>query len=67
MLGWLRGIGFRKGVLGSSRPWMIFWVSATAYQLLRRVTSRKPVTVYREELKVGETVVIAHGREPVAP
>lgn len=67
MLSRLRRIGFRKGVLGSSRPWMVLWVTATAFRLLRRVTSRKPQTVYCEELKVGETVVIAHGREPVAP
>jgi hypothetical protein len=60
MLQRLRKTGFRKGVLGSSRGWMAVWVTLAGLRLLRRVTRKEPDVVYREELKPGETLVIAH-------
>lgn len=60
MLERLRKAGFRKGVLGSSRGWTAVWVTLAGFRLLRRFTRRDPEVVYREELKPGETLVIAH-------
>lgn len=60
----LRQQGFRRGVLGPSRGWLAVWASLTALRLVKKVWIKEPVVVYRGELKPGETLVIAHGREP---
>ncbi|MEY2464327.1 MAG: hypothetical protein QOH64_2465 [Acidimicrobiaceae bacterium] len=57
LVGLLKGQGFRKGVAGSSRPWMAVWVLITATQLARKLTSRKAV-VERFTLKPGESLII---------
>jgi hypothetical protein len=54
----------RRGVLGGSRPW--FWVAVLTYSLriLRRLIGRTEKVLYRHELGPGQTLVIAHDREP---
>jgi hypothetical protein len=52
--------GWREGILGGSRPWLIVGGAALAIRLLQRAAERERVIVYREELPVGETLTIAH-------
>jgi hypothetical protein len=52
--------GWREGVLGGSRPWLIAGGFALAVRLLQRAAERERVTVYRQELPVGETLTITH-------
>ena len=56
--------GFRRGVLGGSRPWMVVGGVALAVRVLRKVSGGEPEVAYCEELGPGETLVIAHEREP---
>ena len=56
--------GFTKGVLGGRRPWIVVFGVATALRLLRKIAGSEPKVVYSEELRPGETLVIAHGPEP---
>jgi len=53
-------------VVGTSRGWLTVWVTIAGLRMLRKVVERKEKVVYREELKPGQTLVIAHGREPGA-
>ena len=57
LVGLLKNRGFRKGITGSSRPWMAVWVGITALQFLRKRTTRKAV-VERFTLKPGESILI---------
>ena len=56
--------GFRRGVLGGSRPWVVLFGVAGALRLIQRINDRESEVVFSEELQPGETFVIAHGREP---
>ena len=56
--------GFTKGVLGGRRPWFIVFGIAAGVRLLRKIAGSETQVVYSEPLKPGETLVIAHGREP---
>jgi hypothetical protein len=64
LLAYLRRTGFRRGLLGGSRGWMIAGGAAYAVRVLQRASRNEPVVVYREELEPGETVVIKHEPEP---
>jgi hypothetical protein len=57
LLGLLKSRGFRKGILGQSRPWMALWVTISALQLLRRWTERKAV-IERFTLNPGESILV---------
>jgi hypothetical protein len=52
--------GWREGILGGSRPWLILGGAALAIRLLQRAAERERVVVYRQELPAGETLTIAH-------
>ena len=52
--------GWREGILGGSRPWLIVGGAALAIRLLQRAAERERVVVFRQELPVGETLTIAH-------
>jgi hypothetical protein len=56
--------GFRRGVMGGSRPWLIGFGIAAAVRLIQRMNERESAVVFSEKLEPGETLVIAHGREP---
>ena len=51
--------GFRRGVGEGSGPWLAVAVGALGVRLLRRLVRPDPIVV-REELRPGETLVIAH-------
>jgi hypothetical protein len=57
--------GVSKGLMGGSRPWLVVGGVALGWQLLRRIAGGESVVVYSEKLEPGDTLVIAHGREPV--
>jgi hypothetical protein len=57
---WLLRNGWRRGVLQGSRPWLIAGGVATGYRVVRRLAGRTERIVYSEELRPGETLVIAH-------
>ena len=53
-------------MVGTSQAWLAVWVVVSGLRMLRKVVSRTEKIVYSEELRPGETIVIAHGREPGA-
>jgi hypothetical protein len=55
--------GVRKGLLGGSRTWLVVGGAAFAVRVLRKLTAREEEVVYREELRPGEAVVVANGRD----
>jgi hypothetical protein len=57
--------GLSRGVLGGSRPWLVIGGIALGWQVLRRIAGRESIVVYSEKLEPEESLVIAHGREPV--
>ena len=63
MLGLLLRQGFRRGVLGGNRTWLVVGGAALAVRVLRKLGGSEPKTVYSEELKPGEALVIANGRD----
>jgi hypothetical protein len=56
--------GFRKGVLGGSRPWLVVFGLAATVRMIQRINDRESEIVYSEKLEPGESIVIAHAREP---
>ena len=60
MLGRLWRTGLRRGLLGGSRPWFYVMVGVGALRVARRLAVRSPKTVYAEELRPGESVLISH-------
>jgi hypothetical protein len=54
---WARAI--RRGLLGGDRRWMTLFAVLGAAKLMKRLAGgREPKTVYSEELKPGQTLVI---------
>lgn len=63
MLGLLLRQGFKRGVLGGNRTWLVVGGAALALRLLKKLSGSEPKVVYSEELKEGEALVIANGRD----
>ena len=59
MLKSLIRIGFTRGI-GGSRAWMAVGLTAGGLHVLRRMAKREPQTVYLEELRPGETLILQH-------
>lgn len=57
-LGRLSRMGFTRGVLGGSRPWLYIGLAATTTRALRRLARASPRTVLLEELEPGEALEI---------
>jgi hypothetical protein len=67
LIGLVMRKGWRRGVLGGSRPWLIAGILAFGVNLMQRLAAKEPQVVYREELAPGEAVLIRHlGPEGVA-
>jgi hypothetical protein len=54
--------GWRRGILGGSRPWLVAGGVALGVRVVQRMTGAEEQVVYSEELRPGETLVVAHGR-----
>ena len=52
--------GWRRGVQGGSRPWLIAGAAALVMTAVQRLAGKEEVVVYRKELRPGESVVIEH-------
>lgn len=50
----------RRGVFGTSRPWLVVAVLSTGYRVFRKLVAKEESVVLREELKPGESLVISH-------
>jgi len=59
MLKSLIRLGFARGI-GGSRAWLAVGFTAGGLHLLRRMAKREPDTVYLEELRPGQSLVIRH-------
>lgn len=55
--------GVRKGLWGRSRPWLVVGGVAFAVRLVRKLAGSNEEVVYREQLRPGEAVVVANGRD----
>jgi hypothetical protein len=54
--------GWRQGVLEGNRSWLVVGGVALTLRLLQRMAGKEEKVVYREQLRPGETLVIAHDR-----
>ena len=63
MLGLLLRQGFKRGVLGGNRTWLVVGGAALTLRLLKKLSGGEPKVVYSEELKEGQALVIANGRD----
>ena len=63
MLGLLLRQGLKRGVLGGNRTWLLVGGAALALRVVQKLSGSEPKVVYSEELKPGEALVIANGRD----
>jgi hypothetical protein len=49
----------------TSQRWFTIWVTMWLIRRFRKMTGREEKVVYREVLEPGQTLVIAHERQPV--
>jgi hypothetical protein len=54
--------GWRQGVMEGKRSWLIVGGVALTLRLWQRMAGKEEKVVYREQLRPGETLVIAHDR-----
>ena len=54
--------GWRRGVLGGSRPWLVAGGVALSVRVLQKLIASEEKVVYSEELEPGETLVIGQAR-----
>ena len=50
----------RRGLLGGSRVWMTVFAAIATARLFKRLAGSEPDTVYCEELKPGEALILTH-------
>lgn len=63
MLRFLLRTGFRKGVMGGSRRWLVIGGAALGVKVLRKLAGSEPEVVLSETLSPGETLIIAHEKD----
>ena len=56
---WLRRRAMLRGPFGGSKQWTLVWAVLFGLRLIRRVTHREPQVVFCEELRPGESLLIA--------
>jgi hypothetical protein len=55
----LRRLGLARG-LGKSNAWLAIGATAWGLQFLKKLATREPKVVFKEQLKPGERLVISH-------
>ena len=55
-----RRLGLARAGVGGSRAWVTLSLVLSGVRLLRRMATRAPKVVYREELHPGEQLVVTH-------
>ena len=63
VIGRLLRTGFRRGLMGGSRPWLMIGAVAALARLAQRASERGPDVVYRADLSPGQSLVV-DVREP---
>lgn len=63
LLGRLQGIGFARGVLGRSGPWLWVWAGLWLFGKMRARAGTE--VLLSERLEPGQRIVIANGRATV--
>jgi hypothetical protein len=53
--------GFRRGLLGGSRPWLVVGIGALVARFVLRAVRKAPEVVFCEKLPPGEGLLISHG------
>lgn len=66
VLRWAVRNGFRKGVVGGSRAWVVLFTGALGVRAVQRLAGKEEKIVLSEELRPGEALVITHERVTVA-
>ncbi|HWS45453.1 MAG TPA: hypothetical protein VN636_06305 [Acidimicrobiia bacterium] len=54
----LTASGFRRGVAGGSRTWLILGILAAGAQALRRLARQEPDVLYRTAIRPGDVFEI---------
>ncbi|MGH9118743.1 MAG: hypothetical protein ACRD0A_12950 [Acidimicrobiales bacterium] len=60
-----KSTAYRRGVVGSSRPWLAIWILLTAVNWLRRHAGKAEEPVLRLKIEPGERLLITHEPPPV--
>ena len=60
MLTFLWRNAVQKGLFGGNRTWMTLFAVIGAAKLMRRMSGSVPETVFKGELKPGESLLISH-------
>ena len=60
LLGRARRLAAARAGVGGGRIWLGLSLALTGLRLLRRMATRAPKVVYREELRPGEQLVVTH-------
>jgi hypothetical protein len=61
LIGWGLRKGWREGVINGKRAWLVTGGVALVLRVIHRAVTRgEPKVVYREQLKPGETLIVAH-------
>lgn len=60
MVGYFWRLAITRGLLGGNRRWMTVFAAIGTAKVLRRIANREAETVYSEELKPGESLLIRH-------
>lgn len=55
--------GWRRGVVGGSRRWVVIGGAALVAHLARRALGRKETVVFKERLEPGQSFVVTHEPE----
>lgn len=63
----LRRLGFDRGVLGGSRPWLVVGGAAWGLRAIQRARRPEPETLLLEVLEPGETILVSHSGPPLTP
>jgi hypothetical protein len=62
LIRWALRNGWRRGILQGSRPWLLAGGVALGVRVVKKLTGAEEKIVYSEQLRPGETLIIAHHR-----
>ncbi|HZQ28934.1 MAG TPA: hypothetical protein VFA94_14650 [Acidimicrobiales bacterium] len=60
MIRFLLRNGFRKGLLGGSRVWLVLGGAGLLVRVLKKLGGSEEEVVLREELPVGTAIIVAN-------
>ncbi len=60
LLAWAIGRGWRRGLVGGERIWLVVGAAALLLQWGLRALRKEPELVFSEKLGLGEQLIITH-------